>query len=72
LGERGGVVVQNNGTAVIFLGGLNVAVSGPNTGISLAGSGATMFIPSVGTNAAILCGVVATGTQPVVFLFPSD
>jgi hypothetical protein len=72
VGERGGVVIQNNGTAPVFLGGLNVAASGPNTGISLAGSGATIFIPSVGTELETLFGVVASGTQPVVFLFPSD
>jgi hypothetical protein len=28
VGERGGVIIQNNGTAPVFLGGLNVAVSG--------------------------------------------
>jgi hypothetical protein len=45
VGSRGGVVIQNNGTAPVFLGGLNAAVSGANTGISLA-VGATIFIPS--------------------------
>ncbi len=72
IGERGGVVIQNNGSALVFLGGPNVAASGPNTGISLLGSGATIFIPSVGTNPKTLFGVVATATQPVVFLFCSD
>jgi hypothetical protein len=71
VGERGGVVIQNNGTQPVFLGGLNVAVSGINTGISVA-AGATLFVPSVGTNADILCGIVASGTQPVVYLFASD
>jgi hypothetical protein len=68
---RGGVVIQNNGSAAVFLGGPNVATSGVNTGISIA-AGANMFIPSVGNLAAILFGIVATATQPVVFLFASD
>jgi hypothetical protein len=68
---RGGVIVQNNGSAAVFLGGANVAVSGASTGISLA-AGATVFVPTAGSSTAILFGVVATGTQPVVFLAPSD
>jgi len=71
VGERGGVLIQNNGSAAVFVGGQNVAISGANTGISLA-AGATLFIPSVGTNPATLFGVVATATQPLAFLFPSD
>lgn len=71
VGERGGVVIQNNGSAAVFLGGPNVATSGASTGISVA-AGAPIFIPSVGTNPATLFGVVATATQPVAFLFPSD
>lgn len=68
VGERGGIVVQNTGSAAVVLGGPNVAVS---TGISLA-AGATLFVPSVGTNPATLYGVVATATQPVAYLYPSD
>lgn len=71
VGARGGVVFQNNGSAAVFLGGPNVAVSGATTGISVA-AGATLFVPSVGTNPATLYGVVASATAPVVFLFPSD
>jgi hypothetical protein len=68
---RGGVLIQNNGAAAVFLGGANVAVSGVNTGISLA-AGATLFVPSVGTLAAVLYGIVATATAPIAFLFASD
>lgn len=71
VGERGGVLIQNNGSAAVFLGGSNVAVSGVSTGIQIAAA-ATLFVPSVGTNPATLYGIVATATQPVVFLFPSD
>jgi hypothetical protein len=71
VGERGGIVVQNNSAAAVFLGGPNVAVSGVNTGISLA-AGATIFIPSVGSNLKTLYGVVVTATAAVAFLFPSD
>jgi hypothetical protein len=69
--ERGGIVIQNTGSAAVFLGGSNVAISGANTGISVA-AGATLFIPSVGTNAEPLFGVVASASQPIAFLFPSD
>lgn len=68
--ERGGLLIQNNGSAAVFLGGRNVGISGPNTGIQLA-SGATIFVPSVGTNAEALFGVAAA-TQPVCYLYPSD
>jgi hypothetical protein len=68
---RGGVLIQNNGSAPVFLGGLGVAVSGAGTGISVA-AGATVFVPTAGSGTVILYGVVATSSQPVVFLFPSD
>lgn len=71
VGERGGVLLQNNGSAPIFVGGPNVGTSGANMGIQIAAA-ATLFVPSVGTNQATLYGVVATATQPVAFLFPSD
>jgi hypothetical protein len=52
------VIIQNNGSAAVFLGGPNVTVSGANTGISVA-AGASVLVPSVGTNAETLFGVVA-------------
>jgi hypothetical protein len=67
---RGGVLIENTGSAPVFLGGPNVAVSGANTGISVA-AGATLFVPTVGNLAAILFGVAAA-SQSVVFLFASD
>jgi hypothetical protein len=70
VGERGGIIIQNNGSAAVFLGGANVAVTGVGTGISLA-AGATIFIPSAGSISATLFGVVAAASQPVVYLFPS-
>jgi hypothetical protein len=70
IGARSGVLIQNNGSAAVSLGGPNVATSGANTGISLA-AGATLFVPSVGSLAATLFGIAAA-SQPVVFLFASD
>lgn len=71
VGERGGVLIQNNGSAAVFLGGPNVTVSGASTGIQLA-AGATLFVPSVGTELETLFGVTAAGSAPVIFLFASD
>jgi hypothetical protein len=70
LGARSGVLIQNTGSAAVFLGGPNVAVSGAFTGVSVA-AGSTLFVPSVGSLAATLYGVAAA-SQPVAFLFASD
>jgi hypothetical protein len=69
IGARAGVLIQNNGSAAVFLGGPNVATSGANTGISLA-AGATLFVPSVGTLAATLFGIVYSFQHFAEFVDP--
>jgi hypothetical protein len=66
----GGVLVQNNGTATIYLGSSSVASSGANMGISLA-TAATLLVPTVGGPADGLYAVTASSTASVVVLFPT-
>lgn len=65
-----GVVIQNFGTAAVFVGGANVAVSGASQGISIA-AGSILTLPTAGEENETLYGVVAAATQPVVYLFAS-
>ena len=67
--ETGGIVVQNNGSAAVFLGGSNVTSSGATAGVQLA-TGATLTIPTTGAEPLTLYGVVATATQNVSYIFP--
>jgi hypothetical protein len=65
-----GVLIQNNGSAALFLGGPAVTVSGSTVGISVA-AGATVNVPTTGGTPHDLYGVVATGTAAVTYLFPN-
>ncbi len=61
------VVLQNTGSAAIFLGGSTVTSSGASVGYSLA-AGASLTLPSVSEQGHVLYGIVATGTQTLVYL----
>lgn len=65
-----GVIVQNNGTAAIFLGGPNVTASGATQGVQLAVA-ASITVPTVGETAHDLYAIVASTPGPVSFLFPA-
>lgn len=70
-GSVGGVLVQNNSAAAVFLGGSTVTADATATGgISLA-AGATVTVPTVGGAKADLYAVVATGTAAVAWLSPA-
>ena len=64
----GGVLIQNNGTAPIFLGGPNVTANTAATGGIQVAAGATVTVPSVGGITADLYAVIATGTATVAWL----
>ena len=68
--DADGVLVQNNGSVAVFLGGANVAASGANLGFSLA-ENTSVLIPSTGGAANSLFAVTASSTATVVVLFPS-
>jgi hypothetical protein len=67
--ENDGVLVQNSGTAAVFLGGSTVTATGTTQGIQLAAS-ASMTVPSVGGLVHDLFAVTASGTSTVAFLIP--
>jgi hypothetical protein len=67
--ETGGVIVQNNGSAAVFVGGSTVTAAGATAGPQIAASG-TLTIPTTGAEPLSLYGIVATGTANVSYLFP--
>jgi len=67
-GVGANVLVQNNGSAAIFLGGPSVATSGANQGFSLA-AGASILLPASGSDVHALYGIVAAATQPATFIY---
>jgi len=68
--DSDGVLVQNNGTAIVYLGGSNVAASGANLGFSLAAN-ASVLVPSTGGAANSLYAITSSSTAVVVVLFSS-
>lgn len=67
--ESDGVLIQNAGTTAVFLGGSAVAASGANQGIQV-GANATQLVPSIGGAPHDLYAITASGSEPVVYLFP--
>jgi hypothetical protein len=61
------VILQNTGSAAIFLGGSSVTSSGANIGYSLA-AGASITLPSVAEQPHQLYAIVASATQTLVYL----
>lgn len=69
-GDNSGVLVQNNGSVTVFLGGPNVTASGATQGFSLA-ENTSVLVPSTGSSANTLWAITASSTASVVVLFPS-
>jgi hypothetical protein len=68
--DADGVLVQNNGSVTVYLGGGTVAASGANQGFSLATT-TSVLVPSTGGVANQLYAVTGSSTASVVVLFPS-
>jgi hypothetical protein len=66
----GGVLVQNNGSVTVYLGGPNVASSGANLGYALAQT-TSVLVPTVGGPPNALFAVTGSSTATVVVLFAS-
>jgi hypothetical protein len=64
-----GVVVQNNGSTPVFLGGSTVTATGATAGVQIAANG-TPTVPTTGAEPLSLYGVCASGTNNVAYLFP--
>lgn len=67
--ENDGVLIQNAGTASVFLGGPNVMSSGPNQGLNIP-PGQIINVPSVGGRTNKIYGTSESLAQAVVYLMP--
>jgi hypothetical protein len=67
--ENGGVVVQNNGSVAVFVGGPTVTATGATAGPQIAANG-TLTIPTTGAEPLSLYGVVASATANVSYIYP--
>jgi hypothetical protein len=66
-----GVLLQNLGSAAIFVGGPAVTASaGANQGISIA-QASSMLIPGTSNGVHDVWAIVAAATQPLNFLYPA-
>ncbi len=66
-----GVMIQNAGSAAVFVGGLNVTTNGSNQGLSIV-PGAIITLPSVGGIKNTIYGITEAVPQTVVFLTPQS
>lgn len=67
--ESNGVIIQNNGTPTIYIGGANVTATGAYQGISLAAN-TTITVPTQGGNPHQLYAITASSTATVTWLYP--
>ena len=66
----GGVLLQNTGSAAIYVGGPNVTTSGAYTGISLTNTSSPIVLfPSTGGVQHGIYGVVASSTQTISWAY---
>lgn len=70
-GSPGGVLVQNNGSVAVFLGGSAVTADTAATGGISVAAGASVTVPTAGGAKADLYAVVASGTAAVAWLSPA-
>lgn len=63
------IMIQNVGNAQVFVGGPDVAASGPRQGISIP-AGEIVPLPSVGGHRNQLYGITSALPQSVVYLMP--
>jgi hypothetical protein len=68
--ENDGVLVNNSGSATVYLGGRSVTASGAAQGIPLLAN-ATITVPSLGSVTHSLYAITASGTSTVSYLYPA-
>lgn len=67
----GGLLLQNNGAAPVFVGGPTVTADTTATGGIQVAAGASITVPTIGGVIADLYAVIATGTAAVAWLKPA-
>lgn len=71
--KAGGVLIQNNGSGSLYVGGASVTSDTTATGGLKIAAGAIQLIPSsASSTGSALYGIVATSTANVAFVFPSE
>jgi hypothetical protein len=68
--ENTAVLVQNLGTATLYIGGSSVTAGTASTGGLQVAANTTVNVPTTGASTESIYGIVATGTANVAFLFP--
>jgi hypothetical protein len=68
--ENAGVLIQNLGTAAVYLGGSTVTAGTTSTGGLQVAQNAIVSVPTTGAASEPLYGIVASGTANVAYLFP--
>jgi hypothetical protein len=68
--ENDGILVQNLGAGVLYLGGPNVTAGTTSTGGLQVAANATVSVPTTGAASEALYGIVASSTANVAFLYP--
>ena len=70
--ENGGILIQNLGAVVLFIGGPTVTAGTTATGgvqIAISPS-APVLVPTTGAGSEALYGIVASSTANVAFCYP--
>jgi hypothetical protein len=68
--DASGILVNNQGSAAVFVGSATVTTSGATAGISVA-AGTTVLVPTSGASSSLaLYGISGTAGQNVATLFP--
>jgi hypothetical protein len=62
-------VIQNNGSATVFLGGSTVTATGATAGIQVAAN-ATVTVPTAGAEPVEVYAIVSSGTATVSYAYP--
>jgi hypothetical protein len=68
--ENSGVLIQNLGAGVLYLGGPTVTAGTTSTGGLQVAANAVMTVPTTGAASEALYGIVASSTANVAYLFP--
>jgi hypothetical protein len=68
--ENAGVLVQNLGTAMVYLGGSSVTAGSTSTGGLQVAQNAIVNVPVTGAKSEAIYGIVASGTANVAYLDP--
>lgn len=68
--ENDGVLIQNLGSGVLYIGGPNVTAGTTATGGLQVAANTIVNVPTTGAAAEAIYGIVASSTNNVAFLYP--